>query len=184
MGKSWEDIVINWDGDDIPLPKVVYLWLTEDNNVTYRNLKSIEAHLIAHECNIPPQIVEHLENSQHNQLGKGEKKDAWKKDIGDLEIYLEKRSPPIPHGQSQQFIGNKADELGFYDEKYLTERVRKVAKFYEQDLSINTINLDYNLHLSEAHENEHTGREAERYALRLGARKYNTSQAKIKKILQ
>ena len=66
----------------------------------------------------------------------------------------------------------------------MTERVRKVAKFFEQDLSLNTINLDYNLHLSEAYENEHTGREAERYALRLVARKYNTSQAKIKKILQ
>ena len=74
MGKSWEDIVINWDGDEIPLPKVVDLWITEDNNVIYRNLKSIEAHLIAHEFNIPPQIVEHLENSQHKQLGKGKKR--------------------------------------------------------------------------------------------------------------
>ena len=37
MRKSWEDIVINWDGDEIPLLRLVALWLEEDTDVTYRN---------------------------------------------------------------------------------------------------------------------------------------------------
>ena len=61
MDKSWEDIVLNWDGDEIPLSKVVALWLEEDTSVTYRNLKNIESHLIAHNFNIPQEIAERLE---------------------------------------------------------------------------------------------------------------------------
>ena len=52
MGKSWVDIVINWDGDEIPLPKFFALWLTENRNATYRSLKSIEAHLIGYTLQI------------------------------------------------------------------------------------------------------------------------------------
>ena len=116
MGKSWEAIVINWDGDEIPLPKVVALWSPQDNKVTYRNLKSVEDHLIAHQFNIPPEIVEHLENSLHKQLGKGKKKEAWKKHIRDLGIYLDKSSPPVDHGQPHQVIEYKLEELGPQDE--------------------------------------------------------------------
>ena len=184
MDKSWEDIVLNWDGDEIPLSKVVALWLEEDTSVTYRNLKNIESHLIAHNFNVPQEIADRLENSPHKKRKKGEKKDNWKKDIRDLGIYLEKQSTSIPHGKSEQFIAEKADELGLEDEKYLAERIRAVRKFFEQDLSRNTIYLDYNLYLREAWKKKHVGREAERYALRLVAQKYNTSQAKIRKLLK
>jgi hypothetical protein len=184
MRKSWEDIVINWDGDEIPLLRLVALWLEEDTDVTYRNLKGIEAHLITHDFDIPEAIAERLENSAHKKRHKGEKKDIWKKDIRDLGIYLEKQSTPIPHGQSERFIAEKADELGLEDEMYLAERVRAIGKFFEQDLSPNTIYLDYNLYLKEAYGKRHIGREAERYALRLVAQKYHASQATIKKLLK
>jgi hypothetical protein len=184
MGKTLENVVITINDENYPAQKLIELWLREDTHINYNKLEQVKAILIELNINVPEELSSRLETSDHKKRKKGEKKDNWKKDIRDLGIYLEKQSTSIPHGKSEQFIAEKADELGLEDEKYLAERIRAIGKFFEQDLSRNTIYLDYNLYLREAWKKKHVGREAERYALRLVAQKYNTSQAKIRKLLK
>lgn len=184
MGKTLENVVITIYDENYPAQKLIELWLREDTHLNYNKLEQVKAILIELNINVPEELSSRLETSDHKKRKKGEKKDNWKKVIRDMGIFLEKQSTLIPHGKSEQFIAEKADELGLEDEKYLAERIRAIGKFFEQDLSRNTIYLDYNLYLREAWEKRLVGREAERYALRLVAQKYNTSQAKIRKLLK
>jgi hypothetical protein len=150
MGKTLENVVITINDENYPAQKLIELWLREDTHINYNKLEQVKAILIELNINVPEELSSRLETSDHKKRKKGEKKDNWKKDIRDLGIYLEKQSTSIPHGKSEQFIAEKADELGLEDEKYLAERIRAIGKFFEQDLSRNTIYLDYNLYLREA----------------------------------
>ena len=184
MGKSWEDIVINWDGDEIPLLRLVALWLEEDTDVTYRNLKGIEAHLITHDFDIPEAIAERLENSAHKKRHKGEKKNTSDLVMRDASLYFSKRRSSLKHGESEAFTAKKADGLGLQDEKHLAERIRKVGKFFEQGLEPHYINVEYKYFLEEANNLKLSGQKAERYALRIMAKRLHTTQSKIKIILK
>ena len=184
MGKTLENVVITIKDENYPAQKLIELWLREDTHLNYTKLEQVKDILIELNINVPEELSSRLETSDHKKRKKGEKISTGDKNMRDLGIYLEKQSTLIPHGKSEQFIAEKADELGLEDEKYLAERIRAVGKFFEQDLSRNTIYLDYNLYLREASKKRHVGREAERYALRLVAQKYNTSQAKIRKLLK
>jgi len=187
MGKTLENVVITINDENYPAQKLIELWLREDTHLNYNKLEQVKAILIELNINVPEELSSRLETSDHKKRNKGEKISTNDKKMRDLGIYLSKWNGSLKHGESEKFIADKAEELGLDDEQHLAERIRKVSRFFEQDLDPGYINLEYGYLIDKVNnreENPLTGQRAERYALKIMAKNLHTTQAKIRKLLQ
>ena len=187
MGKTLENVVITIYDENYPAQKLIELWLREDTHLNYTKLEQVKDILIELNINVPEELSSRLETSDHKKRKKGEKINTSDKNMRDLGIYLSKWSGSLKHGESEKFIADRAEEWGLEDVQHLGERIRKVGKFFEQDLDPNYINREYIYLIDKVNNRKEkplTGQRAERYALRKIAKNLHTTQAKIRKLLQ